>query len=93
MQGLEKSCLVRFPHHGGRHLRDLHAAEFDLIHPPDVVEKYAPDAVIGALGDGGEEDDVDVDSSGGGDTMEEVTKHNKKGGVWVVLSNIERLRT
>ena len=23
-----------------------HAAEFDMIHPPDVVEKYAPDAVM-----------------------------------------------
>ena len=29
------------------------ATEFDMIHPPDAVEKYAPDAVIGALGDGG----------------------------------------
>merc|ERR1719511_658329 len=45
-------------------------AEFDMIHPPDVVEKYAPDAVIGALGDGGEEDDEEDDSSGGGYTME-----------------------
>merc|ERR1719159_1528092 len=27
--------------------------EFNMIHPPDVVEKYAPDAVIGALGAGG----------------------------------------
>ena len=42
--------------------------------------KYAPDAVIGALRDGGEEE--------GGYTMEEVEKHNKKGDVWVVLSNI-----
>jgi len=25
-------------------------AEFDMIHPPDVIEKYAPDAVIGQLG-------------------------------------------
>jgi len=24
--------------------------EFDMIHPPDVVGKYAPDAIIGALG-------------------------------------------
>merc|ERR1711985_46153 len=24
-------------------------AEFDMIHPPDVVEKYAPDAVIGTV--------------------------------------------
>merc|ERR1719210_1491986 len=22
-------------------------AEFDMIHPPDVIEKYAPDAIIG----------------------------------------------
>ena len=28
--------------------------ELDIIHPPDVVEKYALDPVIGALGDGGE---------------------------------------
>jgi len=27
-------------------------AEFDMIHPPDVIEKYAPDAVIGLLGTG-----------------------------------------
>merc|ERR1739844_548881 len=25
-------------------------AEFDMIHPPDVVGKYAPDAIIGAVG-------------------------------------------
>jgi len=27
--------------------------EFNMIHPPDVVPKYAPDAVIGMVGDGG----------------------------------------
>eukprot|EP00450_Noctiluca_scintillans_P029453 CAMPEP_0194549464 /NCGR_PEP_ID=MMETSP0253-20130528/95220_1 /TAXON_ID=2966 /ORGANISM="Noctiluca scintillans" /LENGTH=399 /DNA_ID=CAMNT_0039396893 /DNA_START=22 /DNA_END=1219 /DNA_ORIENTATION=- len=27
-------------------------AEFDMIHPPDVVEKYAPDAIIGVVGSG-----------------------------------------
>jgi hypothetical protein len=31
--------------------------EFDMIHPPDVIEKYAPDAVIGVLGEGGGDDD------------------------------------
>merc|ERR1712136_679004 len=62
-------------------------AEFDMIHPPDVVEKYAPDAITGVLGDGGEEDnDEEDDSSEGGYTMEEVAKHNKKGDVWVVLN-------
>merc|ERR1719414_1908394 len=25
-------------------------AEFDMIHPPDVISKYAPDAIIGKLG-------------------------------------------
>merc|ERR550514_1737060 len=29
--------------------------EFDMIHPPDVVSKYAPNAIIGVLGDGGSE--------------------------------------
>ena len=43
-------------------------------------QETVPDAVFGALGDGGEEE--------GGYTMEEVAKHNKKGDVWVVLSNI-----
>ena len=28
------------------------AAEFDKIHPPDVVEKYAPDAIFGVVGSG-----------------------------------------
>ena len=64
-------------------------AEFDMIHPPSQCGKqnYAPDAVIGTLGDGGEdEDDEEDDSSEGGHTMEEVAKHNKKGDVWVILN-------
>ena len=28
------------------------AAEFDMVQPPDVVEKYAPDAIFGVLGSG-----------------------------------------
>merc|ERR1712241_370108 len=35
------------------------SAEFDMIHPPDVIEKYAPDAIIGKLGEGGEEEEED----------------------------------
>merc|ERR1719181_667046 len=35
--------------------------EFDMIHPPDVIPKYAPDAIIGALGGGGADDDEDDD--------------------------------
>merc|ERR1712241_1025363 len=27
--------------------------EFNMIHPPDVIPKYAPDAVIGVIGSGG----------------------------------------
>merc|ERR1719447_1858413 len=27
--------------------------EFNMIHPPDVIPKYAPDAVIGMIGGGG----------------------------------------
>merc|ERR1719413_218356 len=27
--------------------------EFNMIHPPDVIPKYAPDAVIGSIGGGG----------------------------------------
>merc|ERR1719433_2281045 len=36
-------------------------AEFDMIHPPDVVQKYAPDAVIGELGGGGGDEGEDED--------------------------------
>merc|ERR1712032_299662 len=39
-------------------------AEFDMIHPPDVIEKYAPNAVIGMLG--GAPDQVDMEAGGGG---------------------------
>merc|ERR1719491_1456346 len=27
--------------------------EFNMIHPPDVIPKYAPDAIIGVVGTGG----------------------------------------
>merc|ERR1712048_1085328 len=27
--------------------------EFNMIHPPDVIPKYAPDAIIGVVGQGG----------------------------------------
>merc|ERR1711862_322683 len=30
------------------------SSEFDMIHPPDVIEKYAPDAVIGMVGGAGD---------------------------------------
>merc|ERR1712070_170106 len=33
--------------------------EFNMIHPPDVIPKYAPDAIIGVLGEG-------VPAGGGG---------------------------
>merc|ERR1712099_218680 len=56
--------------------------EFNMIHPPDVIGKYAPDAVIGTLGGGGgddeddDDDDDDDDEDEGGDaggySMEEV---------------------
>ena len=49
-----------------------HAAEFDIIQPLDVVEKYAPGAVIGAFGDGGEGDDEEDDSSEESRTMKKM---------------------
>merc|ERR1719305_195482 len=36
--------------------------EFNMIHPPDVIPKYAPDAIIGNIGGGGAEEDSDEDS-------------------------------
>merc|ERR1711904_558136 len=72
--------------------------EFNMIHPPDVIGKYAPNAVIGALGGGGggdaddddddESEDESEDEGGavGGYSMEEVAKHVTKTDCWVVVS-------
>merc|ERR1712003_512537 len=65
--------------------------EFNMIHPPDVIGKYAPDAIIGMLGEGGgdaddddDDDDDDEDESDdeeeeaggdGGYSLAEVAKH------------------
>merc|ERR1719261_2389678 len=46
--------------------------EFNMIHPPDVIPKYAPYATIGALGSGGADDD---------DDDEDVEAKKAKGGV------------
>merc|ERR1712117_447524 len=55
--------------------------EFNMIHPPDVIPKYAPDAVIGVLGQGGDAVSGGGGGGGGGDggiTMDEVAKHTSK---------------
>merc|ERR1712060_709061 len=62
--------------------------ECNMIHPPDVIPKYAPDAIIGMLGAGGGDDDDDDEEEeaggGAGYSMEEVAKHTTKGDCWVV---------
>merc|ERR1739846_209288 len=40
-------------------------AEFDMIHPPDVIEKYAPNAVIGVLGGAPQQQDLEAGVSSG----------------------------
>merc|ERR1711971_885204 len=40
--------------------------EFNMIHPPDVIGKYAPDAVIGMIGGGGGGGAVAMNGGGGG---------------------------
>ena len=58
-----------------------------MIHPLDVIEKYAPDAVIGAIGTGGEPASVPATgvsavmlvaaSVGGGSRVKDYAKANK----------------
>merc|ERR1712070_1149493 len=60
--------------------------EFNMIHPPDVIPKYAPDAVIGKLGAGGGGGDADAGGDDGGITLAEVAKHNTKADCWVVVN-------
>merc|ERR1712127_709314 len=62
--------------------------EFNMIHPPDVIGKYAPDAVIGVLGQGGGGGGGGAGGGGGdgGITMEEVAKHVSKTDCWVVVA-------
>merc|ERR1719316_1167712 len=45
--------------------------EFNMIHPPDVIPKYAPDAIIGTLGEGGGDADDDDDDDSDEDESEE----------------------
>jgi len=65
--------------------------EFNMIHPPDVIGKYAPDAVIGKLGGGGGGGGAVAATGGGGGgggggiPMSEVAKHNSKADCWVVV--------
>merc|ERR1719235_2295667 len=45
--------------------------EFNMIHPPDVIGKYAPDAVIGVLGEGGGEGEGEVEAESEEDSDED----------------------
>jgi flavocytochrome c len=65
--------------------------EFNMIHPPDVIGKYAPDAVIGNVGGGGGGGHQAAAVGGGGAvaggySMAEVAKHNTKSDCWVVVA-------
>jgi hypothetical protein len=67
--------------------------EFNMIHPPDVVGKYAPDAIIGKLGGGGggapaaeavegdddSDEDSDSDEDDDSDAAEETGPNLDKG--------------
>merc|ERR1719174_933310 len=45
--------------------------EFNMIHPPDVIPKYAPYAPIGLLGEGGGDEEDDDDDEDEDDEEEE----------------------
>merc|ERR1712066_1085141 len=54
--------------------------EFNMIHPPDVIGKYAPDAIIGVLG-GGDDGDAEASAApagGGGGAAAPLLSHGHK---------------
>merc|ERR1711957_885327 len=66
--------------------------EFNMIHPPDVIGKYAPDAIIGVVGAGTAA--APAGSAGpslpAGQayyTKEDVAKHTTKNDCWVILND------
>ncbi|KAF4689843.1 hypothetical protein FOZ62_000440, partial [Perkinsus olseni] len=74
--------------------------EFNMIHPPDVVEKYAPDAILGPLVDkataaaapattAAAAPSVAAPSTDGRKsyTMDEISKHNSRESCWVVIDD------
>merc|ERR1719428_623720 len=61
--------------------------EFNMIHPPDVIGKYAPDAVIGVVGAGIAAPAVSALPPGQNYySKEEVAKHTTKSDCWVILN-------
>merc|ERR1719190_60365 len=67
------------------------SAEFDMIHPPDVIEKYAPDAVIGMLGEGGG-DDAEAAPAGGAAQPLLAKGGEKAGKNWSLAEKNRQLR-
>merc|ERR1719387_1226801 len=63
-----------------------------MIHPPDVIGKYAPDAVLGMIGGAAgaapvaKKKEKKAKASGGGLSMAEVAKHNTAADCWVAVN-------
>jgi predicted heme/steroid binding protein/uncharacterized membrane protein len=51
--------------------------EFNMIHPPDVIPKYAPDAIIGVLGEGTAPAAAEGGSSAAGGTKKKKGSYKK----------------
>merc|ERR1711945_38934 len=68
--------------------------EFNMIHPPDVIQKYAPQVTLGPLGGGGEaaddDDDEDDDEDDDDDDDDDDEEEAAEGGGGLTMEEVAK---